>query len=108
MRIDVKTLPVEEIIQDISESLGAPVENGSGEHTIELPEHIGEGYIRGISFDSGMGFITYNCKFYEDVKICFALNTVHPLKFIFCSASIYFIEMSVKSALHLVYLGRKR
>ncbi|UBZ07730.1 AraC family transcriptional regulator [Salegentibacter mishustinae] len=86
MRIDVKTLPVEEIIQDISESLGAPVENGSGEHTIELPEHIGEGYIRGISFDSGMGFITYNCKFYEDVKICFALNTVHPLKFIFCSA----------------------
>ncbi|HKL34881.1 MAG TPA: AraC family transcriptional regulator [Salegentibacter sp.] len=85
MRIDVKTLPVEEIIQDISEGLDAPVQNGSGEHTIELPAHIGEGYIRGISFDSGMGFITYNCKFYEDVKICFALNTVHPLKFIFCS-----------------------
>ena len=86
MRIDVKTLPVEEIIQDISESLDAPIQNGSGEHTIELPEHIGEGYIRGISFDSGMGFITYNCKFYEDVEIHFALNTVHPLKFIFCSA----------------------
>ena len=86
MRIDVKTLPVEEILQDISESLDAPIQNGSGEHTIELPEHIGEGYIRGISFNSGMGFITYNCKFYEDVKICFALNTVHPLKFIFCSA----------------------
>lgn len=86
MRIDVKTLPVEEIIQDISESLDAPVQNGSGEHTIQLPEDIGEGYIRGISFDSGMGFITYNCKFYEDVEICFALNTVHPLKFIFCSA----------------------
>ncbi|SKB46019.1 AraC-type DNA-binding protein [Salegentibacter holothuriorum] len=86
MRIDVKTLPVEEIIQDISESLDVPVQNGSGEHTIELPKHVGEGFIRGISFDSGMGFITYNCKFYEDVKICFSLNTVHPLKFIFCSA----------------------
>jgi AraC-like DNA-binding protein len=85
MRINVKTLPVKEIIQDISEHINAPVENGSGEHTIEIPKDIGEGFIRGISFDSGMGFITYNCKFYEDIEIHFALNTVHPLKFIFCS-----------------------
>jgi len=86
MRINVKTLPVDEIIQDISENLNAPVENGSGEYTLELPKDVGEGFIRGISLDSGIGFITYNCKFHEDVEIHFALNTVHPLKFIFCSA----------------------
>lgn len=86
MKIKVQTLPVEEIIQDISENLKAPIKNGSGEHTIDLPENVGEGYIRGISFDSGMGFITYNCKFYEDVEIHFTLSTVHPLKFIFCSS----------------------
>ena len=86
MRINVKTLPVEEIIQDISENLNAPIQKEGGESMIELPKDVGEGFIRGISFDSGMGFITYNCKFYEDVEIHFALNTVHPLKFIFCSA----------------------
>src|SRR5690606_21563560 len=43
------------------------------------------GSIRASHFDSGMGIISYNCKFKEDVEICFNLNTVHPLKFIFCS-----------------------
>lgn len=85
MRIDVKTLPVYEIVEDIAKSLGAELKNQSGELSVEIPEEHGEGYIRGISFDSGIGYITYNCKFYEDVEIHFSLNTVHPLKFIFCS-----------------------
>lgn len=85
MRIDVKTLPVHEIIQDISENLNAPVVRGDAELTIQIPEEFGEGYIKGSSFDSGIGLMSYNCKFYKDVEICFTLNTVHPLKFIFCS-----------------------
>lgn len=85
MRIDVKTLPVREIIEDLSESLNASLQDEKGELLIELPKHIGEGYIRGASFDSGLGIISYYCKFYEDVEIHFILNSVHPLKFIFCS-----------------------
>ena len=85
MRIDVKTLPVYEIVEDIAKSLDVELQNKSGELSVEIPEKYGEGYIRGISFDTGIGYITYNCKFYEDVEIHFSLNTVHPLKFIFCS-----------------------
>ena len=85
MRIDVKTLPVNEIIQDIARALNAEIQNGGGELWVEIPGKSGEGFIRGSSFDSGIGIITYNCKFYEDVEIHFSLNTVHPLKFIFCS-----------------------
>lgn len=85
MRIDVKTLPVQEIIEDLAQSLGIEVQNGNGELVIQIPENLGEGYVRGASFDSGIGVITYNCKFYEDVEIHFSLNTIHPLKFIFCS-----------------------
>ena len=85
MRIIVKTLPVNEILEDIAETLNTELKDRSGELTVEIPESLGEGYIRGVSFDSGMGFVTYNCKFYEDVEIHFSLNTVHPLKFIFCS-----------------------
>jgi len=85
MRIDVKTLPVNEILEDLGQSLDAEVQNHSGELSIEIPEKYGEGYIKGCSFDSGMGYVSYNCKFFEDVEIHFSLNTVHPLKFIFCS-----------------------
>jgi len=85
MRIDVKTLPVNEILTDIAESLETELIDNSGELIVEIPSKIGEGYIKGVSFDSGMGYVTYNCKFFEDVEIHFSLNTVHPLKFIFCS-----------------------
>ncbi|MGA8854071.1 MAG: AraC family transcriptional regulator [Christiangramia sp.] len=85
MKINVKTLPVNEILDDIATSLETDLTNHSGELTINLPSHIGEGYIRGVSFDSGMGYVSYYCKFFEDVEIHFSLNTVHPLKFIFCS-----------------------
>ncbi len=85
MRIDVKTLPVNEIMQDLSEGFKTELFNNSGEFRIDIPKDCGVGYIRGSSFDSGIGFITYNCQFYEDVEIHFSLNTVHPLKFIFCS-----------------------
>ncbi|MCH4822142.1 AraC family transcriptional regulator [Gramella lutea] len=85
MRIDVKTLPVNEILEDIANTLDADLKFKSGELKVTIPESLGEGYIRGVSFDSGMGIITYNCKFFEDVEIHFSLNTVHPLKFIFCS-----------------------
>lgn len=85
MRIDVNTLPVKEIIQDIANALNTQVDDDSGEYTIDLPKEIGEGFIRGASFDSGIGYITYNCKFFDDVQIHFSKNTIHPLKFIFCS-----------------------
>lgn len=85
MRIDVNTLPVKDIIQDISEKLGTPVRDESGELSIIIPEEFGEGFIRGSSFDSGIGIISYLCRFKEDVEIHYSLNNVHPLKFIFCS-----------------------
>lgn len=84
MLIEVKTLPVNEIITDLSESLGGELLDGEGELTLKIPEELGEGYIKGTSFDSGMGIISYHCKFKKDVEIHFSLNTVHPLKFIFC------------------------
>lgn len=85
MKIAVNTLPVNEIIQDISENLNAPLDKDGGEQVLTIPKNLGEGTIHAFSFDCGIGMISYNCKFYEDVEIHFTLNSVHPLKFIFCS-----------------------
>ncbi len=85
MRIEVKTLPVNEIIYDIAECINSKVLDEDTFLTVQIPEVLGTGSIRASHFDCGLGIITYNCQFNKDVEICFSLNTVHPLKFIFCS-----------------------
>jgi len=102
MRINVNTLPVNEILDDIAKALKTELKNNSGELTVEIPSNIGEGYIRGITFDSGIGYVSYNCKFSEDVEIHFALNTVHPLKFIFCSEGKVGHCFQKKDKIHII------
>ncbi|MGI0107000.1 helix-turn-helix domain-containing protein [Salinimicrobium sp. WS361] len=85
MEIFVKALPVEEIIESLSKQFRTPLKKDAGELTIELPEKLGQGFIRGTSFDSGVGIIEYNVTFYKDMEIHFTINQTHPLKFIFCS-----------------------
>lgn len=85
MKITVSALPVHKIIRDLARQFKAAIEDDSGELRIDLPEQIGTGFIRGISFPSGVGVITYHCTFYQDTEIHFSINETHPLKFIFCS-----------------------
>ncbi|HET7361371.1 MAG TPA: AraC family transcriptional regulator, partial [Salinimicrobium sp.] len=85
MKISVRALPVYDIIVDLSKQLKVTLEDDCGELTINLPEKLGKGFIRGSSFDSGIGIIEYNCTFFKDLEIHFILNKTHPLKFIFCS-----------------------
>jgi len=85
MKLFVKALPVNEIIKNLSLQFQVPVEEDCGETAIQLPQTLGEGFIRGISFSTGIGLIEYKCTFYQDLEIHFILNQTHPLKFIFCS-----------------------
>lgn len=85
MQIFVKALPVEEIVENFSKQFKIPVKRDAGELTLELPEHLGQGFIRGTSFSSGLGIIEYHVTFFEDMEIHFTINKTHPLKFIFCS-----------------------
>lgn len=85
MNFFVKALPVNEIIRNLSRQFQMAIEEDCGELTVQLPDHLGEGYIRGISFETGIGLIEYRCTFYKDLEIHFTLNQTHPLKFVFCS-----------------------
>ncbi|QLE02838.1 helix-turn-helix transcriptional regulator [Galbibacter sp. BG1] len=82
--IDVHSLPINEVIQNIATGLRCDFVENCDEYLIELPENIGKGSIRGISFNDGLGLIIYNCSFYEDLEIRFVKDDVHPLKFIYC------------------------
>ncbi len=85
MKLTVKALPIEEIIEDLSRQLDIPIKNDSGEQILELPPALGVGYIRGTSFETGIGIIDYNFTFFKDFELLFSVNHTHPLKFIFCS-----------------------
>lgn len=85
MNITVSALPVNQIVKDLARQFKVPIEEDSGELRLELPDHIGTGFIQGSSFTSGMGIITYNCTFFQNTEIHFVINKTHPLKFIFCS-----------------------
>jgi AraC-like DNA-binding protein len=85
MRIDVRSLLVNEKFNDLSKSFNVPIRNEGGELAVEIPKVLGTGFIHGINFDSGIGIMWYYCKFNQDVSIHFIFDAIHPLKFIFCS-----------------------
>ncbi|MBP2831682.1 helix-turn-helix transcriptional regulator [Aquimarina sp. U1-2] len=82
--IEVKSLPIKEVITNIAKAFKTTYQQSCGEYFLDLPEHIGEGNIRGINFDGGMGIIQYDCTFVEEVEFHFTINKVHPLKFLYC------------------------
>lgn len=82
--IQVNSLPLKEVVQDIAEALNTNYDQLCEEYYMELPPEIGRGSIRGINFDGGLGILHYDCTFKEDLEIQFIVNHVHPLKFLYC------------------------
>jgi len=103
MKFFVKSLPINDIIRNLSRQFKMPLEEDCGELTIQLPDHLGEGFIRGISFDTGVGLIEYRCTFFHDLEIHFTLNQTHPLKFVFCSKGRIDHSFEKDDTCHTIY-----
>ena len=67
--IQVNSLPLKDVIRDIAEVFNISYSENCGEYLLQLPESVGEGTIRGINFEGGLGLIQYNCLFKEDMEI---------------------------------------
>lgn len=83
-KIKVSSLPLKDVIADISKALQIDFVENCSLYELELPSYIGKGKIVGIDFESGLGIIEYDCTFFEDISFEFSKNEVHPLKFLFC------------------------
>ncbi|MGB3149654.1 MAG: AraC family transcriptional regulator [Maribacter sp.] len=82
--IEISSLPLKNVIADISAILEVPYTENCSLYELRLPESIGTGVIVGIDFDDGLGLIRYDCTFHMDIQFEFTVNKVHPLKFLFC------------------------
>lgn len=84
LSIEVNSLPIAEVMSDISKAFDTHFTESCGEYYLDIPRHIGKGNIRGVNFDGGMGIVQYDCLFYKDLEFQFTVNEVHPLKFLYC------------------------
>ncbi len=100
MRISVKAIPVNEVMKGIADQWRVPLAEEHGEMKLELPEHLGEGTIRGMNFGSGLGIIQYDCLFHQDYEILFSIKQTHPLKFIFSTKGSVNHSFEEKNDLH--------
>lgn len=83
--VKVTSLPLIEVIQDLSTALNAKLSDDCDEYKMDIPSNLGIGYIQGLDFDGGIGLIQYDCLLKEDIQLEFVENDVHPLKFLYCS-----------------------
>lgn len=81
--IKVHSLPLKDVISDLAKAFNTEYTKSCDEYTLNLPEHIGSGMIKGINFHGGMGILQYEVNFLEDTEIQFIVDKVHPLKFLF-------------------------
>lgn len=78
----VNSIPLKDVIISLAKSFEIPYTHNCNEYSLKIPDHIGEGEIRGINFENGLGLITYKAIFKEDIRLEYTLNEVHPVKFI--------------------------
>ncbi|WP_300437299.1 AraC family transcriptional regulator [Christiangramia sp.] len=81
--LNIKSIPIDKVMLELADLLEAEIIEDCKEFTLSIPKRLGSGYIRGVAFGNGLGFINYACTFNEDVEINFIRNRVHPLKFIY-------------------------
>lgn len=82
--IEINSLPLEEVLHDLSVYFNTRCIKNCDEYLVKIPAKWGNGYIKGISFKSGVGFIQYQCEFRKDLEIKFIVNETHPVKFLYC------------------------
>lgn len=83
LKLQVRDANVSEIILDMAESLKTKVEENNKELCLKLPEKLGSGYILGIQFSHGIGFIEYKIALKQDLRIEHEKGVLHPLKLLF-------------------------
>lgn len=81
--LKVNSLPLKDVIESLAQSFNAKYKESCDEYYLDIPDEFGEGQIRGINFDNGLGIIIYECQFKENIRIEFTVDNVHPIKFIY-------------------------
>lgn len=84
LTLHVKSLPFKDVIRDLADELNVEFREDCEVFYLKIPKQWGEGSIRAINFQLGIGVIYYSCTFKKDVVVKFDVSDIHPAKFLYC------------------------
>ncbi len=85
MKITITHINLHDVLVGIAEQIEATQINYSRDETVVIiPEKYGEGYVKGIDFNNGLGLLVFRCTFNQEVIFHYTLSRSHPLRLIFC------------------------
>lgn len=82
LTFQVDSIPLKDVIISLAKSLNVEYTFDCDEYCVKIPADFGEGEIRGINFENGLGLLIYKLKLKESLRLEFTLNEIHPVKFI--------------------------
>lgn len=88
-KVSIKDLEVKDIIHDMAHILGIDVQEENNETCFEIPEELGSGYVKAITFENGLGVIEADYLLKKDVTFYLDNSLVQPLKVIFNRESAF-------------------
>jgi len=100
--IKVNSLPVLEVIRDLSKEFGTTYQADICEFKVIIPESFGSGFIKGYQLNGGIGVLEYQCTFYQDLEIKFIVSDVHPIKFIYVTKGNLEHRFENEKKIHLI------
>lgn len=101
--IQVRSLPLKQVISDLAKVFNTEFTKNCDEYTLQLPENIGTGTIKGINFHGGLGILQYEVCFLKDTEIQFVVDEVHPLKFLFSISGTLEHRFKEDDDVHLIH-----
>lgn len=84
-KISVPASPPIALLQKLAEKFNCSINERDGRYYLPLPSSIGNGVIRGLSFDAGLWVVGYICTFNETIDLDFSVNDGQPLEFLYCA-----------------------
>jgi len=75
---------VDEFIPELANEFGVDFSEELGEFQLEIPNHMGEGVIKGINFPNGIGLYTYHCNLKTSIDLDISQPYIKPIRFIYC------------------------
>jgi len=82
-QLNLGDMQAKDVVIDMARILKVDYHEDNNEICIDIPDNLGKGYIKAITFDFGLGVLEVDCKLEQAVELGLTNDLVQPLKMIF-------------------------
>ena len=82
-QLNLRDMQARDVVMDMARILKVDFHEDNNEICIDIPDTLGSGYIKAITFDFGLGVLEVDCKLNQTVELSLDNDLVQPLKMIF-------------------------